>query len=72
MAAQRAKLELIAPEPSPLEAAAIVAALEHFTHEVASVASPARGAPNAWLRVALFEGVARAERTEAYEPWINT
>jgi hypothetical protein len=48
---------LINPAPSPLEAAAIAAALEHF---ISDTAAPRRDGPPAvggWLRVARLEAV---------------
>jgi hypothetical protein len=57
---RRPKLTLVAPDASPEEAAAVVAAIERFMRETAPkpVASPAQG--DAWQRAALQEGVARA------------
>jgi hypothetical protein len=57
---RRPKLTIVAPNVSPDEAAAVVAAVERFMRERAPVpvASPAR--PNRWQAAALREGVARA------------
>jgi hypothetical protein len=57
---RRPKLTLVAPDASPEEAAAVVAAIERFMRESAPkpVPSPARG--DAWQRAALQEGVTRA------------
>ena len=56
---RRPKLKLVAPDASPEEAAAVVAALERFMRET----SPPPVAPalrqNPWQRAALFEGVGR-------------
>jgi hypothetical protein len=56
---RRPKLTIVAPDASPEEAAAVVAALERFMRETAPVR--ARPAPrrNPWQRAALHEGVAR-------------
>jgi hypothetical protein len=56
---RRPKLSIVAPNVSPDEAAAVVAAVERFMRETAPVrvAPPAR--PNAWQAAALREGVAR-------------
>jgi hypothetical protein len=57
---RRPKLRIVAPDASPEEAAAVVAALERFMRETAP--KPAAPAPrqDAWQRAALHEGVARA------------
>jgi hypothetical protein len=66
------KLRLIAPSASPVEAAAIVAALERFMRDTAPpVASPATGG-DPWLRAAMLEGVSRQGAADELEPWINT
>jgi hypothetical protein len=56
---RRPKLRLVAPNASPEEAAAVVAALERFMRETAPppVLEPPRGNP--WLSAALHEGVDR-------------
>jgi hypothetical protein len=58
--------------PSFEEAAAIVAALERFMRETAPVASAARALADPWRRAAVEEGLARAERHDLPDPWINT
>jgi hypothetical protein len=64
---RRPKLRIVAPNASPEEAAAVVAALERFMRATA----PPRVAPapqqNPWQRAALFEGVAREPGVPA--PW---
>ena len=59
MVNRRPKLSIVAPNVSPDEAAAVVAAVERFMRETAPVpvAPPARRSP--WLRASLREGVAR-------------
>jgi hypothetical protein len=72
MANTDSRLRLIAPNASPEEAAAIVAALEQF---VRATASPTRtpGIPaDGWRRAALLEGVSRAAVDDLADPWINT
>lgn len=56
---RRPQLEIVAPNASPEEAAAVVAALEQFLRDTAPppVAPPARR--DAWQRAALIEGVDR-------------
>jgi hypothetical protein len=56
------------PEPSPQEAAAVVAAIEQFMRDTAPVAVPETGpAVSLWQRTALAEGVARQPLLPA--PW---
>jgi hypothetical protein len=57
---RRPQLTIVAPDASPEEAAAVVAALERFMRDTAPAAPPA--APpriTAWKRAALAEGVRR-------------
>jgi hypothetical protein len=60
---RRPQLSIVAPNASPEEAAAVVAALEQFMR--ATAPPPAAPAPrqNPWQRAALDEGVGR-------EPWL--
>jgi hypothetical protein len=64
---RRPKLTIVAPNASPEEAAAVVAALERFMRETAP--RPVLPAPprNRWQEAALREGVTRAP--EAPLPW---
>jgi hypothetical protein len=64
---RRPKLSIVAPNASPEEAAAVVAALERFMR--ATAPTPAEPAPkrNPWQRAALYEGVAR--EPQAPLPW---
>ena len=55
-------LSSIAPEASPEETAAIVAAVEQFLRDTAPPPAPAGGTMSPWLRAALVEGVER-------DPW---
>jgi hypothetical protein len=50
----------ISPAPSPLEAAAIVAAIECFARDTAPAAPRQAPAGGGWLAAARAEGVARA------------
>jgi hypothetical protein len=59
MVNRRPRLKLIAPAASPLEAAAIVAALERFMRETAPSLAPEPPAQDPWIRAAMLEGVAR-------------
>jgi hypothetical protein len=65
---RRPKLELVAPNASPEEAAAVVAALERFMRETAP--TPVVPAPrrNPWQQAALYEGVAREPQPPL--PWL--
>jgi hypothetical protein len=56
---RRPKLTIVAPDASPEEAAAVVAALERFMRETAPVAAPPAPRRNPWQQAALQEGVAR-------------
>ncbi len=56
---RRPKLSIVAPDASPEEAAAVVAALERFMRETAPAAGSAARAQNPWQTAALHEGVAR-------------
>jgi hypothetical protein len=57
---RRPKLTIVAPDASPEEAAAVVAALERFMRETApKPAPPARPRLGPWQRAALHEGIAR-------------
>jgi hypothetical protein len=60
-------LRIVAPNASPEEAAAVVAALERFMREMAPPPAPTPPARNPWLDAALHEGVARAP--ELPPPW---
>jgi hypothetical protein len=56
---RRPKLTIVAPNASPEEAAAVVAALERFMRATAPPPVPARPRQNPWQRAALYEAVAR-------------
>jgi hypothetical protein len=56
---------------SPEEAAAIVAALERFTHDTAAPAGGGGEIPDPWTRAAMLEGVMREEHGDVPHPWIN-
>jgi hypothetical protein len=56
---RRPKLSIVAPNASPEEAAAVVAALERFMRETAPTPVPPAPEQNRWQRAALYEGVAR-------------
>jgi hypothetical protein len=64
---RRPKLSIVAPNASPEEAAAVVAALEQFMRATAPVLAPEPPKRNAWQRAALQEGVMR-QPAEAL-PW---
>ncbi len=55
---RRPQLPLIAPDASPEEAAAVVAALQRFMRDTAPPAAPAPRR-NPWQEIALHEGVSR-------------
>ena len=56
---RRPKLTIVAPDASPEEAAAVVAALERFMRDTAPTLAPPPPRENPWQRAALHEGVAR-------------
>jgi hypothetical protein len=64
---RRPKLTLVAPRATSEEAAAIVAALEHFMRETAPPAAPAPERPNPWVRAARLEGVGAGQAPAT--PW---
>ncbi len=61
MVNRRPQLELIAPNASPQEAAAIVAALERFMRDTAPRVTPARARRDLWTRAAMLECVGRED-----------
>ncbi|MDQ6836003.1 MAG: hypothetical protein M3016_07425 [Actinomycetota bacterium] len=65
---RRPKLELVAPQASPEEAAAVVAALERFMRDTAP--APAADPPprERWQEASLREGISR--RPEPPMPWL--
>jgi hypothetical protein len=65
---RRPELSIVAPDASPEEAAAVVAALEHFMRETAPVPVAPPPPRNRWQQAALHEGVARSP--EAPAPWM--
>jgi hypothetical protein len=56
---RRPKLSIVAPNASPEEAAAVVAALERFMRETAPMPAPPEPEPSRWQQAALHEGVSR-------------
>jgi hypothetical protein len=72
MVNRRPQLELIAPSASPVEAAAIVAALERFMRDTAPRLAPPIEHLDPWTRAAMLEGVARMGLGDEPDPWINT
>lgn len=65
---RRPKLRIVAPNASPEEAAAVVAALEQFMRETAPRPAAPPPAVNPWQRAALHEAVAREPELPA--PWM--
>jgi hypothetical protein len=64
---RRPQLTIVAPNASPEEAAAVVAAVERFMRDTAPPPAPAVEAPNPWLQAAIHEGVNRSP--ELALPW---
>jgi hypothetical protein len=61
----RPAIRMIAPSASPVEAAAIAAALERFLHDTAPVVSLSPPSVSAWARAAVAEGAGLA----GPDPW---
>jgi hypothetical protein len=61
---RRPQLEIVAPDASPEEAAAVVAALERFMRDTAPPPAPPAPRRSGWQRAALLE----ATRREPDEP----
>jgi hypothetical protein len=64
---RRPKLRIVAPNASPEEAAAVVAALERFMRATAPLPVPPAPAGDPWQTAALHEGVARQPQSPL--PW---
>jgi hypothetical protein len=64
---RRPKLTIVAPDASPEEAAAVVAALERFMRETAPPPAPAAPKRNPWQQAGLYEGVRREHQPPL--PW---
>jgi hypothetical protein len=56
---RRPKLSIVAPNVSPDEAAAVVAAVERFMRDTAPVPVAPPAPPNPWQAAGLREGVVR-------------
>jgi hypothetical protein len=67
MVNRRPKLEIVAPNASPEEAAAVVAALERFMRDTAPHPAARAPARNPWKEAALHEGVSR--QPDLSTPW---
>jgi hypothetical protein len=61
MVNRRPQLSLFAPNASPAEAAAIVAALERFMRDTAPALAPRRERGDQWTRLAMLECVGRED-----------
>ena len=56
---RRPQLEIVAPDASPEEAAAVVAALTQFMRAAPPLVAEPPSTPSEWARAALSEGVLR-------------
>jgi hypothetical protein len=65
---RRPKLTILAPDASPEEAAAVVAALEQFMRATAPAPAPSAPRADAWQQAALHEGV--RVQPELPLPWL--
>jgi hypothetical protein len=64
---RRAELTIVAPNASPEQAAAVIAAVQRFIRDTAPAPVALAPAGNPWRRAALLEGVNRAP--EPPLPW---
>jgi hypothetical protein len=60
MVNRRAEFRIVAPNASPEEAAAVIAAVQRFIRDAAPAPVAAPPARNPWQQAALLEGVDRA------------
>ena len=67
MVNRRAELTIVAPNASPEQAAAVVAAVQQFIRDTAPALASTPPARNPWQQAALLEGVDRAPRAPL--PW---
>jgi hypothetical protein len=65
---RRPHLSIVAPDASPEEAAAVVAALERFMRDTVPPAAPPGPPRNPWQEAARHEGVSR--QPEEPLPWL--
>jgi hypothetical protein len=65
---RRPQLTIVAPDASPDEAAAVVAALAQFMRSAAPVVAQPAPTTSRWTRAALLEGVSRQPGEEP--PWV--
>ena len=68
MVNRRAELTIVAPNASPEEAAAVIAAVQRFIRDTAPATVPVPAARNPWQQAALLEGVDRSPRAPL--PWL--
>ncbi len=65
---RRPQLQIVAPNASPEEAAAVIAALEQFMRATAPTPAPPAPKRDAWQQAALHDGVNRAPDLPV--PWL--
>lgn len=65
---RRPQLSIVAPDATPEEAAAVVAALEQFMRATAPIVVAPAPTRSAWHQTALTEGVARGDSHR--DPWL--
>jgi hypothetical protein len=68
MVNRRAELTIVAPNVSPEEAAAVIAAVQRFIRDTAPPLASVPPARNPWQQAALLEGVDRAPTAPL--PWV--
>jgi hypothetical protein len=64
---RRPQLEIVAPNASPEEAAAVAAAIEQFLRQTAPPPAPPAPQRNPWQRAALLEATGR--EPDGPSPW---
>jgi hypothetical protein len=67
-------VSMVEPSASPIEAAAIVAALERFVRDGAHArtGSQAEHVTDPWIQAAVLEAVRDETGADGLDPWINT
>jgi hypothetical protein len=65
---RRAKLSVVAPNATPEEAAAVIAAVERFMRATAPTLVAPPAAVDRWQQAALHEGIARQPQPPL--PWL--
>lgn len=65
----RPQIQIAQSAAGPEEAAAVVAAIEQFLHDMTPLPAPPISKPMGWQRAALFEGAGHS--ADAPSPWLS-